>query len=114
MSDFANKINNRRKELGLSYEEVYARVLQHKWSPGVEPPSESTVGNWLGGLRRPRHMEHLTALCNALDLSLDEAVKDEAVSPLTAVESTLLKVVRDLTDEQAQAVLAIASTMAKK
>lgn len=77
MSDFANKINNRRKELGLSYEEVYARVLQHKWSPGVDPPSESTVGNWLGGLRRPRHMKHLTALCNALDLSLGEAVKDD-------------------------------------
>lgn len=114
MSDFADKINNRRKELGLSYEDVYARVLQHKWSPNVKPPSESTVGNWLGGLRRPRHMEHLTALCEALNLSLDEAVKDQEPEPLTAVETSLLRVVRELSDEQAQAVLAIASTMVRK
>lgn len=112
MKSFTTTINQRRRDLGLTQEEVHARLVARTWTTGVEAPSFSTVGNWFSGQRRPRHMEHLTALCEVLGLSVDEATRGED-APLTAVESALLQQARKLNDAQQQALLAIASSMTK-
>lgn len=113
MATFNDNINARRLALGLTYEDVHARLSERTYSVGVKPPSLSAVGNWFNGIRRPRNMEHLRALCDVLQMSFEDAAADD-LSPVTVTEAEIVKAVRRLTDVQAQAVLAIAVTMQPK
>lgn len=110
---FASNINTRRLQLDMTYEDVYARLSERAWSERVKPPSLSAVGNWFNGHRRPRHMEHLRALCEVLQMSVDDALEGEA-QPVTAIESELLAAARELSDVQQQALLALAHAMRSK
>lgn len=56
-------------------------------------------------------MEHLRGLCEVLQLTIDEAAPGGQVSAITDTEAALLRIVRTLSDEQAQALLAVAHTM---
>lgn len=112
MAAFNDNINARRLTLGLTYEEVFARMSERKYSDGVKPPSLSAVGNWFNGQRRPRHMEHLVALCDVLQVSIDE-VAAGSLEPVTDTEVQMLKLMRKMGDAQSQALLAIASTLSK-
>lgn len=113
MATFNDNINARRLALGLTYEDVHARMSDRRYSDGVKPPSLSAVGNWFNGQRRPRNMEHLRALCDVLQMSFEDAAGDD-LSPVTATEAEMMKAMRKLSDAQAQALLAIASTMQQK
>lgn len=55
-------------------------------------------------------MEHLVALCDILQTTVKEAAGDQ-LEPVTATEVALLREVRELSDAQAQALLAVARTM---
>lgn len=59
-------------------------------------------------------MEHLKALCDVLDLSIDEAVRGRPSEAVTGLEGAMLETLRALPPEQGQALLALASSMVKK
>lgn len=111
MNSFQQNINAQRLALGLTYEDVFARMSDRKYSAGVKAPSLSAVGNWFNGQRRPRNMEHLRALCDVLQISFEDAAGDDDIAPVTTTEAELLKAVRNLSDTKAQALLAIAHAM---
>ena len=103
-------LNARRTQLGWTYEEVHARLESYAWPPGVQPPSLPVVGHWFNGRRRPRKMEHLRALCDVLDLSLDEAIGGTA-EPATAVEQQMLQAMRELDPAAVELLLAMAAKL---
>jgi len=111
MRPFHEVIDERRRQLGYTYEAVCGLLERYPWSKGVKAPSLPTVGHWSNGIRRPRHMEHLRGLCEVLQLTIDEAAPGGQVSAITDTEAALLRIVRTLSDEQAQALLAVAHTM---
>jgi hypothetical protein len=104
-------INARRVEMGLTVEQVYDRIRRYRWLPGVRPPALPTVGHWFNGTRRPRNMEHLKALCQALDLTVDEAIGSDTMEAQTALEQRMLAVLRDLEPAQAEALLITGEAM---
>lgn len=104
-------INARRIEKGLTVEQVYDLMLRYRWQPGVRPPALPTVGHWFNGTRRPRNMEHLKALCQALDLTVDEAIGSASLEAQTAVEQRMLSILRDLEPAQAEALLVTGEAM---
>ena len=107
-------LNARRKMRGLTYEEVHEKLLAYPWSHGVKPPSLAVVGHWFNGTRRPRYMEHLRALCEVLDLTLDEAVKGAPAEAKTGVEQAMLEALRSMSAAKAEALLAVAKGMEDK
>jgi transcriptional regulator with XRE-family HTH domain len=113
MATFNTNINARRLALGLTYEDVWSRMSDRKYSEGVDPPSISAVGNWFNGQRRPRHMEHLLALCDVLQISIEDAAGSDGL-PVTDTQAALLQAVHGLSDAQIQALLALAHTMKPK
>lgn len=56
-------------------------------------------------------MEHLKALCDALDMSLDEAAGAAPKEARTAVEHQMLSILRDLDSAQAEALLMTGEVM---
>ena len=56
-------------------------------------------------------MEHLKALCFALDMSLDEATGAAPSEAATAVEHRMLSILRDLDPAQAEALLMTGEAM---
>lgn len=96
MSQLSERINARRLELGLTYEEVYESLLVYPWPSGIKPPSLAVVGHWFNGGRRPRKMEHLVGLCEVLGLSLDAAAGKPALEARTDEEQALLDAFRKL------------------
>lgn len=113
MRRFHETINLRRIELKLTYEDVLAKLSELAWPPHVDPPSLPTVGHWFNGTRRPRDMEHLKALCDVLQMSIDEAVRGEPAKTVTAEERVMLDIMRDLGTDEAQSLLGIAAALRK-
>lgn len=111
MSAFSDNINARRLQLGYTYQDVHDKMAAMTFSQPIEPPSYSAVGNWFNGQRRPRHMEHLIALCEVLQMSVEDAARGE-LAPLTDVEATLLSESRGLPDAQVQALIDGAASVA--
>lgn len=109
MRPFHENINQRRIELGLTYEQVRQALELRKWPEGVSAPSVATVGHWFNGTRRPRHMEHLRALCETLQMTLDEAAGSDALLTQTTTEQAALEAFRGLSPAQQQAFLAAMS-----
>lgn len=101
-------LNERRKQIGLTYEDVHDRLQRWKWSDTVRAPSLAVVGHWFNGTRRPRNMEHLRALCGVLDISIDEATGGQPHTAATAIEQALLAEARTLDDESIQLLIAMA------
>lgn len=99
-------LNARRKLRGLTYEQVHEALSHKRWHK-AQAPSLPTVGHWFNGTRKPRHMEHLRALCDVLDLSLDEVYGMKAGEAKTETEMALLSAAREADDEDVQLALAI-------
>ena len=108
---FHSRINARRLEKGLTVEQVYDQILRYRWQPGVRPPALPSVGHWFNGTRRPRNMDHMRALCDALDMSLDEAMGKAPKQAQTEVEQRMLSILRDLDPAQAEALLMTGEVM---
>lgn len=108
---FHSRINSRRLEKGLTVEQVYDLILRYRWQPGVRPPALPSVGHWFNGTRRPRNMDHMRALCNALDMSLDEAMGQSPKEAQTDMEQRMLSILRDLDPAQAEALLMTGEVM---
>lgn len=58
-------------------------------------------------------MEHLRALCDVLDVSLDEAVLGAPLEPQTGAEQKMLDLMRNMSDENIEIMLALASKMGR-
>lgn len=105
-------LNDRRKELGLTYEKVHAKMERFPWSTGVSCPSLAVVGHWFNGTRRPRNMEHLRGLLDALGMTLDIAERGAPAEAITATELAMLQAMRRMPDAMAESLLAIAQQTA--
>ena len=56
-------------------------------------------------------MDHMRALCDALDMSLDEAMGKAPKQAQTEVEQRMLSILRDLDPAQAEALLMTGEVM---
>lgn len=103
MRQFHEIITERRRELGLTVEQVHERLERILLAAGKKPPAVVSVGHWFNGTRkRPRDMDHLRALCDALDMQLGAAMGEESVHAATDLEQVILKKARGLstTDQE--------------
>ncbi|MGF2040650.1 MAG: hypothetical protein RMZ43_036080, partial [Nostoc sp. CmiVER01] len=71
MRSFQETIDARRRDLGLTVEDVFERLDRYAWPPDAKPPALATLGHWFNGTRRrPRAMIHIKALCDVLELEM--------------------------------------------
>jgi transcriptional regulator with XRE-family HTH domain len=106
MSQLSENLNERRKALGLTYEDVHAKLEEN----GVIV-SISTVGHWFNGTREPRSMKNLRALCDALETSIHSVLGEDFTYPQSKPEQLLLNKFRLMTAEQQSAYLLLAESM---
>lgn len=112
MTMLHSTLNARRKALGMTYDAVHAALELYRWPEGVTCPAWSTVGRWLNGTRTPRNVEHLRALCAVLGLSLADLFRDVAdPGHGRDFEHAFVRLLRDLSDEQARELYAIGCAM---
>lgn len=114
MSRLSENLNKRRLALGLTYEQVWEELQARDWPEGVKPPSLPVVGHWFNGERRPRKVEHLQGLAAVLNMTLDEAVSGAEVNANTAMEHAVLSGLRELSDADAQVVLAVIEQLRRR
>jgi len=74
--------------------------------------ARSTVGHWFTGERQPQ-MDNLRRLAQILEVSAAALVADEPDYASTAQEKLGLQLLRDMTAEQREAMLAVMKSMAK-
>lgn len=113
MGEFDARINARRQALGLTYQQVHEALERRTWSPESGPPSLPVVGHWFNGRRRPRKHEHLAALCDVLQLSLDDVVGG-AGPRLAPEERALLDGYRSLDPTTKLAILEIVGKLSSQ
>lgn len=101
MRPLAAKLTAARKAKGMTVTEV-ARQM-----PEV---ARSTVGHWFTGERQPQ-MDNLKRLAQILEVSAASLVADEPDYASTAEEKIGLQLMREMTPEQRQALLAVMKSM---
>jgi transcriptional regulator with XRE-family HTH domain len=106
MSQLSDNLNLQRDRLGLSVTEVHAALNRKGY-----PVAFSTVAGWFNGSRGVRKMEHLKALCAVLQTDLNTLAGDEVELAEGKVEASVVRAMRDLSEAQREAVLAIIRSM---
>lgn len=106
MSQLSDNLNLQRDRVGLSVTEVHAALNRKGF-----PVAFSTVAGWFNGSRGVRKMEHLKALCAVLETDLNTLAGDEVEVAEGKVEASVVREMRDLTDAQREAVLALVRSM---
>lgn len=106
MSLLSANLTARREELGLTVPEVHARLNRNGTSVAF-----STVAGWFNGSRGVRKMEHLKALCAVLETDLNRLTGDEVELAEGPLDSTIARELKELTEAQREAVLALVRTM---
>lgn len=101
MRPLAAKLTAARKAKNLTVSAV-ARMM-----PEV---ARSTVGHWFTGERQPQ-MDNLKRLAEILEISAAALVADEPDYASTAEEKMGLQMLREMSAEQRQAMLAVMKTM---
>jgi transcriptional regulator with XRE-family HTH domain len=101
MRPLATKLTAARNAKGMSVSDV-ARLM-----PEV---ARSTVGHWFTGERQPQ-MDNLKRLAEILEVSAAALVADEPDYASTAEEKIGLQLMRQMTPEQRQAMLALMKSM---
>lgn len=104
MRPLARKLTAARKAKGMSISDV-ARQM-----PEV---ARSTVGHWFTGERQPQ-MDNLKRLAEILEVSAAALVADEPDYASTSEEKLGLHMMRDMTPEQRQSLLALMKSMTDK
>ena len=102
------KLNELRKALGYTYEDVQAKLEERGIfvTPG-------TVGHWFNGIRKPRSLKHLQALCAVLETNLNALMGEDFTYAQNEKEQLLLNEFRLMTREQQAVYIALATTLAK-
>jgi transcriptional regulator with XRE-family HTH domain len=112
MRSFAEIIDSRRRDKGLTVEQVFERLERYPWPKGVRPPALATVGHWFNGTRkRPRDMNHLRGLCDVLDLSIAEAMDEPSIEARTDLEQVILRGLRGIEPEDQELVAAMVESL---
>lgn len=106
MSQLSSNLTARRKELGMTVEDVQVAVNRLGF-----PVAYSTVAGWLNGSREVGKMDHLVALCAALQTDLDSMAKGEIAVAEGKVETAVVRALRDLDPAQQEILLALAKSM---
>jgi transcriptional regulator with XRE-family HTH domain len=114
MRQFHEIIDERRRDLDLTVEQVQERLEKRLLAKGKKSPAPSTVGHWFNGTRkRPRNMEHLRELCEVLDLQVGEAFGDKPLEAKTELEQAILKKARPLSPTDQELVIAFMARLGK-
>ena len=99
-------LNRRRLDLGLTYEDVQARLEKL----GVDV-SNSAVGHWFTGFREPKTLNVLEKLCEALETSLPQLLTEHVEYARDHNEQVLLDQFRLMTREQRAAYVVLGTSM---
>ena len=97
------KLQQARKAKGMTIADV-ARAM-----PEVGP---AIVGHWFRGKRKPQ-LDNLRRLADILEVSMAALVADDPDFAQTAEEKLGLRLLRDMTPEMRQAILAMMKAQAK-
>lgn len=108
MSTLSAILTARRELLGLDVTDVHAALNRR----GIDV-AYSTVAGWFNGSRGVRGMEKLRALCSVLEMDLNALGGDEIEIAEGALDATVVREMRELSQEQREAVLAVIRTMRK-
>lgn len=92
--------------LSLTVRDVHARLSRM----GVDV-AYTTVAGWFNGSRGTRDVEHLKALCAALETDMNTLSGGKAELVEAPLDVALSRESRDLSDTQKQALLLMARTM---
>lgn len=106
MSQLSRNLTALRKGLGLTVQDVQ-EALNRKGMP----VAYSTVAGWFNGSRGVRAMEHLRALCEVLQTDMNGLTGDDAEVTDGPVETMVVRDLRQLSEGQQEAVLALIRTM---
>jgi transcriptional regulator with XRE-family HTH domain len=106
MSLLSDNLTLRRESLGLSVTDVHQALNRAGF-----PVAFSTVAGWFNGSRGVRKMEHLKALCAVLQTDLNTLAGDEVEVAEGKVEASVVREMRDLSETQREAVLALVRSM---
>jgi transcriptional regulator with XRE-family HTH domain len=110
MSKISENLTARRDALGMTNEDVVAELAKR----GIDR-AYSTVTSWFNGTRGSRwNMEELKALLDVLQTDLDTITQGEVELIEERVPAITAREMRDLSEEQQQAVLAIVRSMRGK
>jgi hypothetical protein len=110
MSKISENLTARRDALGMTNEDVVAELAKR----GIDR-AYSTVTSWFNGTRGSRwNMEELKALLDVLQTDLDTITQGEVELVEERVPAITAREMRDLSEEQQQAVLAIVRSMRGK
>lgn len=106
MSQLSLNLTARRESLGLTVPDVHAQLNRRGF-----PVAFSTVAGWFNGSRGVRKMEHLKALCAILQTDLNTLTGDDIEVAEGPIDATVVRELRDLSQVQREAVLAVIRTM---
>jgi transcriptional regulator with XRE-family HTH domain len=106
MSQLSDNLTARRESLGLSVTDVHSALNRAGF-----PVAFSTVAGWFNGSRGVRKMEHLKALCAVLQTDLNTLAGDEVEVAEGKVEASVVREMRELSETQREAVLALVRSM---
>jgi len=113
MRQFHEIIDARRQAIGLTVEEVFARLERYPWPAGTKAPALASLGHWFNGTRkRPRDMNHVKAICDVLELEVGEAFGAESSVAQTDMEQVILQKVRKLSAQDQEFALAMLDRLA--
>lgn len=115
MRQFHEIIDQRRRDLGLTVEDVFERLEHHSWPRGTKAPALATVGHWFNGTRkRPRDMNHVRAICKVLDIDIAEAFGEDSLKAETDVEQVMLKKLRKLSADDQEIAMTLIESLIRK
>lgn len=115
MRQFHEIIDQRRRDLGLTVEDVFEKLERYSWPRGTKAPALATVGHWFNGTRkRPRDMNHVRAICSVLDLEIGEAFGEDSLQAETDVEQIMLKKLRKLSPEDQELAMTLIEGLMRK
>ncbi len=106
MSLLSHNLTTRRESLGLTVPQVHSALTLRGLAV-----AESTVYGWFNGSRGVRKMEHLKALCDVLQTDMNTMTGDEIEIAEGPVDSMVVREMRDLTQAQREALLAVVRSM---
>lgn len=106
MSQLSRNLTSLREHLGLKVKDV-----QEELNRMGLPVAYSTVAGWFNGSRGVRGMKNLRALCEVLQTDMNGLTGDDAEVTDGPMETMVVRDLRELSEDQQEAVLALIRTM---
>lgn len=108
MKPLSDRLTARRKQLGLTVEDVQRALLETGHDVAY-----STVAGWFNGSRGVRKMQHLKALCGILQTDLNSLTGDDVELVQDAMGVTIARELAELEAPQRELVLALVRSLKK-